>query len=115
MSLCDNPMEPFLMPPSHPAGYHDYADGGGGGGGEGGYPCDIYENPSEHYAALGEAGQLLLYPGSHADSAEEEAQRRRMVSGQPPPPPMLHYFSHGKSTPSQIFRFKKINAAPQSR
>ena len=78
MSLCDNPLEPFLL--QHPA--RDYAEFPASSGSEfpgvvaySGYPCDIYENPSEHYAALGDA-QGLLYPGSHDTAAKNDADRR---------------------------------------
>jgi len=89
MSLCDNPLEPFLEPASYAGGNGypsdaGYSGGNGypggddypGSGGARGYPCDIYENPSEHYAAL---GQGLLYQGEQEDEQEGEGE-----GGQPP-------------------------------
>jgi hypothetical protein len=57
LSLCDNPLQPFLEPAQYP-----------------GYPCDIYENPSEHYAALGPQQGLLFPRGQDEDGEQEEGE-----------------------------------------
>ncbi len=112
MSLCDNPLEPFLH--NYPTasggvseqgiprgfstgadypvvgGISEYTRGGGGisdyqRGGYSGYPCDIYENPSEHYATLGSA---LHYPSRHDTDEEAAEEERRPMAAQ--------YFNHGE-------------------
>jgi hypothetical protein len=90
LSLCDNPLQPFLEPAQYP-----------------GYPCDIYENPSEHYAALGPQ-QGLLFPRGHDEEGEqEEGEGEESGWGQPSDAGgggwsgQSHpYFGHGE----QIFR-----------
>ncbi len=61
LSLCDNPLQPFLEPAQYP-------------GSSNGYPCDIYENPSEHYAALGPQQGLLFPRGQDEDGEQEEGE-----------------------------------------
>jgi hypothetical protein len=51
-------------------------------GSSNGYPCDIYENPSEHYAALGPQ-QGLLFPRGQDEGEQEEGEGEEAGWGPP--------------------------------